>query len=600
VSQAKQPDIHQSAVRQQVEKILAHGLFTRSDRMGRFLRVAVERSLEGRAADLKEYLIGVEVFDRKETYDPRVDPIVRVEARRLRSKLKAYYEGDGCGDPVVIEFLSGSYAPRIRLPEPAAVAVAIPSVEPGLITVAVLPFADLSPKPGHEYFSDGLTEELIHALTKVPGMRVVAWNTAAQLRGGQQDIGAIRDRLKAGTALTGSVRIASLSDGSPSLRVRAQLIDTETGVYLWSETFDRAMQDVFAIQEEIARAIVRTLRVQLAPSPGGYEKGATLPARSRSTIGSYDYYLKGRYHWHKRTPEELASSVQLFELAIAADPSSALAQTGLADAYALLVDYGLMSPVEGMPLAKAAAGRGVELDPELAEACTSLAMVRCVYDRQWEDAERLYLRAIALNPGYATAHHWYGVDFCAMLGRFDEAAAELEIAGQLDPLSAIIREGSAFLKMLQRDYDGAVRAYRELAEFDPSFYKAYTSLGRVYAQQGKYPDAIAMLEKGRMLAGNIPNILGAMGQVYALAGEPERAREAIGKLAELSRRTYVPASVFAIVHLGLGENERALDCLEKGCDRRDTPLTALKVHPIYDPLRSHPRFHGLLKRLGLE
>ena len=608
MSQAKQSEIHDSAVRQQVEKILAHGLFTRSERMGRFLRVAVERSLGGRAADLKEYLIGVEVFDRKETYDPRVDPIVRVEARRLRSKLKAYYEGDGRGDQVVIEFVSGSYAPRIRAARADANADpgAVPAgragaglVEAGVVTVAVLPFADLSPKPGHEYFSDGLTEELIHALTKVPGMRVVAWNTAAQLRGPQQDIGAIRDRLHAGTALTGSVRIASLSDGSPSLRVRAQLIDTETGVYLWSETFDRAMQDVFAIQEEIARAIVRTLSVQLAPSPDGFEKGATLPARSRSTIGSYDCYLKGRYHWHKRTPEELALSVQLFESAIARDPSSALAQTGLADAYAVLVDNGLMSPAEGMPMAKAAASRGVELDPELAEAYTSLAMVRSVFDLQWEDAERLYHRAMALNPGYATAHHWYAVDFCAMLGRFDEAAAELEIAGQLDPLSAIIREGSPYVKMLRRDYDGAVRGYRELAEFDPSFYKAYTSLGRTYAQQGKYLDAIAMLEKGRTLAGDIPSILGAMGQVYALAGEPQRAREVIGKLTELSHRTYVPASVYAVVHLGLGENERALDCLEKGCDQRDTPLTGLKVHPIYDPLRAHPRFQSLLQRLRL-
>jgi serine/threonine-protein kinase len=594
VSQAKQLQIHHSAVRQQVEKILAHGLFMRSERMGRFLRLAVERSLQGRAADLKEYLIGVEVFDRRETYDPRLDPIVRVEARRLRAKLKAYYEGDGRGDPVIIEFISGSYAPQIRVvearPEPADRADPAGSAEPGVITVAVLPFTDLSPQPGHEYFSDGLTEELIHALTKVPAMRVVAWNTAAQLRGRQEDIGAIRDRLKAGTVLTGSVRIA----GS-SLRVRAQLIDTRTGVYLWSETFDRAMQDVFAIQEEIALAIVRTLRVQLAGSP----EGAPL-ARSRSSISSYDYYLKGRYHWHKRTPEDLARSVQFFESAVSADPNSAPAHAGLADAYTVMVDYGLMSPAQGMPLAKVAAGRAVELDPGLAEAYTSLASIRFVYDREWEDAERLYLRAIALNPGYATAHHWYGVDFCANLGRFDQAAAELEIAGQLDPLSAIIREGSAFLHLLRRDYDAAVRAYHELAEFAPSFYKAYTSLGRTYAQQGKYLDAIAMLEKGRTMAGNIPNILGAMGQVYALAGEPGRARDMIGKLTELAQRTYVPASVYAVVYLGLGEHERALDCLERGCEQRDTPLTALKVHPIYDPLRAHPRFQNLLKRLRLE
>ncbi len=201
--------------------------------------------------------------------------------------------------------------------------------------MAVLPFADLGGKPENEYFSDGLTEELIHALTKVPGMRVVAWNTAAQLRDRQQDMRSIRDQLHVGTVLTGSVRIA----GS-SLRVRAQLIDTGSGVYLWSETFDRRMQDVFAIQEEIARAIVRTLRVQLT----GSGEGALL-ARGRSTIGSYDYYLRGRYYWHRRTPEDLARSIEYFEAAIAADPNSALAHTGLADAHTLLVDYGLRKPV---------------------------------------------------------------------------------------------------------------------------------------------------------------------------------------------------------------------------------------------------------------
>ena len=200
--------------------------------------------------------------------------------------------------------------------------------------MAVLPFADLGGKPENQYFSDGLTEELIHALTKVPGLRVVAWNTAAQLRDRQQDMRSIRDQLHVGTVLTGSVRIA----GS-SLRVRTQLIDTGTGVYLWSETFERRMQDVFAIQEEIARAIVRTLRVQLRDTGEG-----ALLARGRSSIGSYDDYLRGRYYWHRRTPEDLARSVEYFEAAIAADPNSALAYTGLADAHTLLVDYGITSP----------------------------------------------------------------------------------------------------------------------------------------------------------------------------------------------------------------------------------------------------------------
>ena len=248
-----------------------------------------------------------------------------------------------------------------------------------MITVAVLPFADLGGKPENQYFSDGLTEELIHALTKVPGMRVVAWNTAAQLRDRQQDVRAIGDQLHVGTVLTGSVRIAG-----PSLRVRAQLIDTASGVYLWSETFDRRMQDVFAIQEEIARAIVRTLRVQFT----GTGESALL-ARGRSSIGSYDYYLRGRYYWHRRTPEDLARSIEYFDAAIAADSKSALAHTGLADAHTLLVDYGLVSPSVGMPKAKAAAMRAIELDPALAEAYASLALIRSLYDWEWAGSARL-------------------------------------------------------------------------------------------------------------------------------------------------------------------------------------------------------------------
>jgi serine/threonine-protein kinase len=584
----------------QLEKILAHGLFARSERMGRFLRVAVERALDGRADELKEYLIGVEVFDRKQSYDPRVDPIVRVEARRLRSKLKAYYDGEGRSDPIVIEFFLGSYAPHFReigeaswpasrdgVDVPRSISQGVPQAK-ACATTAVLPFLNLSPNPENEYFSDGLTEELIHALTKLPGMRVVAWNTAAQLRDRQQDILAIRQKLNVDTVLTGSVRMAG-----PSLRVRAQLIDTETGVYLWSETYDRQMQDVFAIQEEIALAIVRTLRVQLS----GVREDAL--GRGRTTVSSYDWYLKGRYLWHQRIPEHLKQSVQCFQNAIAADGNSALAYGGLADAYSLLVDYGLMHPAEGFPQAKQAAQRAIALDPELAEPHASLAFVRGIYDWQWDDAELLYHHAIALNPGYATAHHWLGCDHYAMLGRLDEALAEVRIAQQLDPLSSIIMEGNAYVLMLRREYPAAIAGYREILTQDPSFYKAYTSMGRAYVQMGNYPEALAMLKKGRSLAGDVPSILGAMGQTYALLGDLPRARESLLDLERLSKVKYVPTACFAVIHLGLGETGRALDWLEEGCKRRESQLSGIRVHPMYDPLRAEPRFRGLLSRLGM-
>jgi serine/threonine-protein kinase len=558
--------------------------------MVRFLRLTVERTLAGLSDELKEYLIGVEVFDRKQSYDPRVDPIVRVEARRLRAKLKAYYEGDGRTDPVFIEFVSGGYAPRLSLRAAAQETARAPArQDAGVITVAVLPFTDLGGKPENEYFSDGLTEELIHALTKVPGLRVVAWNTAAQLRDRQQDMRSIRDQLQVGTVLTGSVRIA----GS-SLRVRTQLIDTGSGVYLWSETFERRMQDVFAIQEDIARAIVRTLRVQLRDSGEG-----ALLARGRSSIGSYDDYLRGRYYWHRRTPEDLARSVEYFEAAIAADHNSAIAYTGLADAHTLLVEYGLASPSAGMPKAKAAAMRAIELDPSVGEAYASLALIRSLYDWEWQEARGLYQRAIELNPGYATAHHWLGVDWYALTGRFAEARAQLEVALQLDPLSSIIREGQNFVALLEGRYDDAVQGYHDLMADDPTFYKAYTSLGRVHVQQGRFEDAICMLEKGRSIAGDVPNILGALGQVYALSGHPERAREVLLQLEQKEQSSWVPSTVFAIVHIGLGEYDRALDWLERGCRQHELPMSALKVHPVYDPVRAAPRFQAVLRELGM-
>lgn len=583
MSEARQTTIHHSAIREQLEKLLAHGLFSRSGRMSRFLRLTVEQTLAGNGDSLKEYLIGVEVFDRKSSYDPRVEPIVRVEARRLRAKLKQYYEGDGRDDPIRIEYSPGSYAPHFCAQGEAAAAERPPA--PGVVTTAVLPFANLSANSENEYFSDGLTEELIHALTKVPGLRVVAWNTAARLRDSAEDLRAIRAQLQVQTVLTGSVRIAG-----QSLRVRAQLIDTESGQYLWSETFDRKMQDVFAIQEEIAANIVRTLRVQLT-APAG---------RTRTTIGSYDWYLKGRYLQHHRTPEDMRRSIQCFENALAADPNSALAHAGLADSYSLLVDYGLLYPLEGLPRARAAAEQAVALDPDLAEGHASLAFLRGIYDWNWDDAERHYNRAIALNPGYAPAHHWLAVDHCAMLGQFDRAQKEIEIAIQLDPLSSITREGRGMILTLMRRYPEAIEAYRQLQASDPSFYKAYTSIGRAFAQIGRYDEAIAMLNKGRVLAGNVPNIIAATGQVYAVSGHPDRARELLGELDELARGRHVPMTAFAVIELGLGECQKALDYLEKGCDGRESGMAALKVHPLYDPLRADPRFHALMRRLGFE
>jgi TolB-like protein/Flp pilus assembly protein TadD len=575
-------------IRAQVDKIAASRLFARSERLCRFLRFCVDQALEEKGDQLKEQLVGVEVFDRRGDYDPRTDPIVRVEARRLRSKLKDYYTSLGRPDCVVIDFPKGAYVPCFRMRN-AATPLARSNRTGDMAeeqSIAVLPFTNLTPEAGTDYFSDGLTEELIHLLTRVPRLRVVAWSSMSQLRGREQDLTGIRQQLKVATVLRGSVRRTS-----NRVRVTAQLIDAESGAYLWSEAFDRQLENVLAIQEQIARAIVDTLQLTLAWRGTG-------ASRKSPNLKCYNLCLQGRFHANKRTPEGLRQSALCFEQAVIADDSCADAYAGLADAYSLLADYGAADPEGVVPKAKIAAERALRLDPQSSEAHVSLAFIHSTFDWEWAEAESLYRRAIELNPGYSRARHWYGTDYLALLGRFDEGLREVQMARHLDPLSPIIAEGCGFVYMLRRDYETALREHQQLTELDPLFYKAYSSKGRVLCLMGRYQEAIASLERARSLAGDVPNILSATAQTLALAGFVWEARTLLEELQALAKTRWVPSACFATVYLGLGDNQTALDYLEAACDRKEQAVNGLKVHPLYDPLRSEPRFQQLLERIG--
>jgi len=583
-------------IRQELGRIVASDLFSRSDRLCRFLSFSVEQALRGESDRVKEYVVGVEAFGRGPSFDPRVDPVVRVEARRLRDRLKSWYEGRGCDARIRIELPRGGYAAVFHDQAATTAPPAKPQSTPAQRTIAVLPFTNLNSGTDTDYLCDGLTEELIHSLTKVRELRVVAWQSAARMKGREQDLEAIREQLGVETILRGSVRC--LGD---RLRITAQLIEAATGYYLWSEVWDRAAADVFAIEEEIAQAIVNTLRVRLWP-----ESPARLTPKATS-IACYNLYLKGRFHWNKRSPEGLRLGLRCFEDAVALDPDWALGWAGLGDSFAVLAENELLPQETAIPAANRAAERATSLDPNLAEAYATLGVLRSRYDWKWDEAAVFFRRAIDLNPGYATAHFWYGFHYLAMTGRLEEALAEAELAVSLDPLSPIAQEGLGFVLMVSGRYEEAIEQYRLLLEFEPSFYKAWTSRGRVYAQMGDYARAIEMYEKGLQLGGTIPNILAALGQAHALNGERDRARELLQQLHEMSSSasrtgsgtSAVPATCFAIVHLGLGENDRALEWLEAGMERRQMSLSALKVHPVYDPLRQEPRFLSLLVRLGL-
>lgn len=576
-------------VRAQVDKILVSRLFARSERLCRFLRFCVGLTLDEKSDQLKEQLVGVEVFDRKGDYDPRTDPIVRVEARRLRSKIKEYYASSGRPDCVLIELPKGAYVPFFRMRNVSQPAGRPPKQATNNVaeerSIAILPFTNLTPEAGTDYFSDGLTEELIHLLTRIPGLRVVAWSSMSQLRGREQDLAGIRQELKVATVLRGSVRRTPTR-----VRVTAQLIDTESGNYLWSEAYDRQLENVVAIQEEMARAIVDTLQLTLT-----WRGGAS--AQQTSNPECYNLCLQGRFHANKRTRDGLRQSVACFEQAIAADERSAIAYAGLADAYSLLTEHGFLDPVEATPRARAAAEKALILNPGSAEAHVSLAFLRSVFDWDWAGAETLYRRAIALNPGYSRVRHWFAGDFLAVLGRFEEALPEIRMARHLDPLSPILVEGCGYVKMLQRDYAGALEEYDQVLQLDPMFYRVYSAKARVFSLMGRYEEAIALFERARALGGEVPSVLAALGDTLARAGFVWEARSLLDELQAAAKTRWVPATAFAIVNVGLGDHEAALSHLETACDRREM-VAGLKVHPAYDPLRSEPRFQRMLERIG--
>jgi len=629
-------------IRAELEKILASKTFLRCDRLSRFLRFTVEQVLQGQTDSLKEYTLGVEVFDRREAYDPRIDAVVRVEARRVRSKLKEYYQSEGRGDSVLIDLPKGSYAPvfqkrelsrsrtaRIRswfrLPysrrtialaavlllvgmatywlgasrlvsyfrpasgeEAGVEEKAVPSYRP-LSSIVALPFADLSPQKDQEYFCEGMTDELINALTKVDGLRVLSQSSAFQFKGDIDDVRKIGGQLKVDTVLKGSVR-----KGASRLRITVHLISAANGYYLWSETYDREIKDLIAVQEEISRAIVNTLRVQLA----GSQHGRLVKAYT-ANAQAYDLYLKGRYHWNRRTAEGLRQAAIFFEQATKEDANYALGYAALADSYALLSSYGVSSPNEVMQKAKAAALKALEIDETLGEAHASLGFVRSFYDWEWSDAEREYRRALELNPGYATAHHWYSGCLRA-LGRFDEAAVEVRRAQELDPLSPAIGRDLGRIFGSRRQHEQAIDQYRKTLDLNPNFPSGYVHLGLAYEQLSRYDEAIAAYEKARAMPGGNPLIAAALGHCHALMGNRDKASELLEELVEQSKQRYVPAVDIALIHIGLGEKDRAFEWLEKAYEDHDGWLAWLKVDPIFDSLRRDAKFVRLLKKVGLE
>jgi len=400
-------------------RVLASGIFSSSQRLSRFLRFVVESTIQGKTDELKEYAIGIEVFEKPSDFDPRIDPVVRVQASKLRSKLLEYYNSDGRGDKVAISIPKGGYVPVFEriggTDTPAGTARS---------SVAVLPFVNMSAEPDNEYFSDGLTEEVINALTSVPGLQVVARTSVFRFKGQQHDVREIGGQLNAGTILEGSVRKAGTQ-----LRITAQLVSVKDGYHLWSHTFKRELRDVFAVQEEISGAV----REALAP-----HFGVATPPRGRRyepRLEAHELYLKGRYAQARLVGGNVPQAVSLFEQAIAADPNYAQAYAGLADAWFFLAFWGIVHPHEAIPKAKSAAQKALELDDELPEAHVSLGWIQGCYDWDWRGAQRSVERALELDPDFANGYVAYASQVHVPKGQVAEALAALRKAIKLDPLS---------------------------------------------------------------------------------------------------------------------------------------------------------------------
>jgi serine/threonine-protein kinase len=459
---------------------------------------------------------------------------------------------------------------------PAPQAVRAPSI-------AVLPFANLGGDKENEFFSDGITEELIAALANVEGIHVVARTSAFAYKGKNVNIRQIGEELNVATVLEGSVR----RQGN-QLRVVAQLIGAADGYHLWSKTYDREMQNVFLVENELARAIVQALQPRLLPA-------AALVPQATASTEAHDLYLKGRFFWNQRTKEGLTKAAALFEQALALDPRYALAHSGLADCYLVFGTYGLASGAEILPKAKKHALEATVLNEALPEGHTSLASV-AENDFDWSTAEREFKRAIQLGPGYATAHHWYAL-YLDNVGRFAEAGAELERARQLDPTSRIINLALASQFSLRREYDRAIEQLLKTIELDPNWFLARAFLISSYLRAGRLAEAQAALPKATSARDPFLNV---RVRVLAAAGDQAAARLLLSDLDRGLSPVQVPRVPQAISHLSVGDKEGALLLLEKGVDERDFSVLSLKVNPYLDPIRSDPRYQKLLKRMNLE
>ena len=457
--------------------------------------------------------------------------------------------------------------------------------QPQIRSLAVLPLANLSRDPEQDYFSDGMTEALITDLAKTADLRVISRTSVMHYKGTQKTLPEIARELHVDAVVEGSVQRSK-----NRVRITAQLIRAATDQHLWADSYERDLQDILSLQNDVAHAITQQIEGRL-----GQKNEARREGYAPLNPEAYEAYLKGRYFWNKRDRASLEKSLDYFNAAIAKDPSYALAYAGLADVYVVLGADWAMAPKDANERAKAAAQKALEIDDSLAEAHTSLASV---YHNEWDwqAAEHQFKRAIELNPNYATAHHWYSI-YLATVGRFDETSKEATKAAELDPLSLIISASLGNRLNEARRYKDAATQCRKTLDMDQNFGLAYLCIGISSVNEGHFQEGITQLQNAVDLLPGNPDSMGHLGIAYALSGDRARAQEVLSKLKN-PPHPYLPAYSIALVYAGLADKEQTISWLKKGYEERNDDMVYMKIEPVFDAIRSDPRFRDLIRRVG--
>jgi TolB-like protein len=605
----------EESIRLHLQKVVTSRPFANTSRSVRFLRFIVEERLAGHLDRIQEYVLGLEVFDRKESFDPRIDSIVRVEGHRLRRRLEEYYRTDGRADTIRIELPRRGYIPDFRscavakqrkhslwaaagalmLLLAGALAVRQQSMPAGhgrqadadLAVMGVLPFSNLSADSDQEYVADGMTDALITEMAKLQSVKVISRNSVMRFKGIRQSTQSIARELGARYLVEGAV-----SRSGSRVRLTVQLIDAATDTHIWAQSYDRELTDVFLLQSELVRQIAREIRVQLAPDiDRRLSEGPVVGAKA------LDAYLKGRFALDQRTGESAGRSAKFFEEAILEEPGFALAHAWVAAAYRTAVTMGNSPAREILPRATDHARKAVELAPNSSEAHSSFA-VSLAMQWSWKDAQREFLTALELNPGDSDAHHRYAILHLVPLGRLSEAEAEIQTALDLDRTSLNNRVILAKILYFRRKYDEAVSELQEVLKMDPKYSDGLRNLGAVYLQQGRHSEAVAMYRKAQSL-GPMNWGDGLLAHALAVSGNRRESLQIVQTLIAKGRGSSNAALAVATACIGLRAYEDAFRWLERALVEQDVRLMFVQADPIYDPLSSDLRFRKIAAGAGL-